>query len=184
MLGIPYARAEAVPVHSPRTNLPFPVAVKALSASLPHKSRAGGVVLDVRDEHELVAAIEKIRTRVPVERVLVQEMKRGVREALVGYRVDPQVGPLVMVAAGGAFAEIYRDRSIRLAPVDLETAREMIAEVKALDAGDLEALAAIVVAISRLAHDPRIADAEVNPVSVMEKEKGAVAVDALVRLLK
>ena len=183
-LGIPYARAEAVPADSPRTGLTFPVAVKALSAELPHKSRLGGVALDIRDDAELAQAVARIRTRLRVERVLVQEMRRGVREALIGYRIDAQVGPLVMVAAGGVFAEIYRDRSIRLAPVDRETAREMIAEVKALNEGDLDALAEIVVAISQLAHDPEIAEAELNPVAVMEKGKGAVAVDALVRVLQ
>ena len=69
---------------------------------------------------------------------------------LVGYRVDPDVGPLIMVAMGGIFTEIYRDRSLRLAPVDLATAQEMIAEVRGLAAlagfrgkpkGDLDALA-------------------------------------------
>ena len=56
----------------------------------------------------------------------------GLGEVLIGYRVDPDVGPAVMVAAGGVFTEIYRDRSLRLAPVDLATAHEMIAEVRGL----------------------------------------------------
>ena len=59
-------------------------------------------------------------------------MVAGIGEVLIGYRVDRDVGPLVMVAAGGVLAEIYRDRSLRLAPVDLAEAGAMIGEVKAL----------------------------------------------------
>ncbi len=112
---------------------------------------------------------------------------------LIGYRVDPDVGPLVMVAAGGVLAEIYRDRSLRLAPVDLATAHEMIGEVAALKAlagyrgkppGDLDALANALVALSQLAvmDGPAVAEAEVNPLMVRAKGQGVVAVDALVKL--
>jgi succinyl-CoA synthetase beta subunit len=137
-------------------------------------------------------AIDAMRWRLPqMRRVLVQPMMAGIGEALVGYRVDPDVGPLVMVAAGGIFTEIYRDRSLRLAPVDLEAARAMIAEVRGLrlldgyrgkPRGDLDALAHAIVALSRLADDPSIAEAEVNPLIVGEAGEGVAAVDALVRL--
>ena len=53
-------------------------------------------------------------------------------ETLVGYRVDRDVGPLVMVATGGVLTELARDRSLRLAPVELETARAMLTEVRGL----------------------------------------------------
>jgi acyl-CoA synthetase (NDP forming) len=126
-----------------------------------------------------------------VARVLVQPMVAGLGEALVGYRVDRDVGPLVMVAAGGLFTEIARDRSLRLAPVDLAEAREMIAEVRGLlplagyrgrPKGDLDALAHAVVALSRLADDSAIAEAEINPLIVRAAGEGVVAVDALVKL--
>jgi acyl-CoA synthetase (NDP forming) len=97
----------------------------------------------------------------------------------------------MMLAAGGVLAEIHRDRSLRLAPVDLAEAKAMIGEVVALKAlagyrgrprGDLDALAEALVSLSRLAVDdgPAAAEAEINPLMVMEK--GVVAVDALVRL--
>ena len=93
-------------------------------------------------------------------------------------------------AFDGIFTEIYRDRSLRLAPVDLPTAHAMVAEVKAFAtlrgfrgkrAGDIEALAKAIVALSRLAlqNDPAIAEAEVNPLIV--RTDGVVAVDALVK---
>ena len=119
----------------------------------------------------------KQRTGITPDRVLVAPMISGIGEALIGYRVDREAGPLIMVAAGGVFTEIYRDRSLRLAPVDLPTAHAMIAEVKAFatlkgfrgkPAGDLDALANAIVALSRLAlqNDPAIAEAEVNPLIV------------------
>jgi succinyl-CoA synthetase beta subunit len=123
--------------------------------------------------------------------VLVQPMIAGVGEALIGYRVDRDVGPLVMVAAGGVFTEIYRDRSLRLAPVDLDTARDMIAEVRGLKvlagyrgkpAGDLDALARAVVALSQLALDGTVAEAEINPLIVRPAGQGVIAVDALAML--
>jgi len=122
-------------------------------------------------------------------RMLVQPMVAGIGEALIGYRVDPAAGPLVMVAAGGILTEIYRDRALRLAPVDLAIAREMIGEVRAFKAlagfrgrpkGDLDALAQAIVAISQMAADPSIAEAEINPLIV--RSDGVVAVDALVKL--
>jgi acyl-CoA synthetase (NDP forming) len=200
--GIPRAPAVVLEVgilRAPALPFAFPVAVKALSAEIAHKTEVGGVVLDVEDGTALLTAIRAIRTAVGrtgagvrVHRVLVQPMVHGVGEALVGYRVDAQAGPLVMVAAGGVFTEIYRDRSLRLAPVELATAQEMIAEVRGFallagyrgrPRGDLEALAETIVAMSNLARDPSVAEAEVNPLIVCADGEGVIAVDALVRLV-
>ena len=198
-LGIAHTSSVALDASSAAaTALPFgdPVVAKLLSAEVAHKSDVGGVVLGIMDGAGLMAAIARMRDAVAVhghrlDRVLVQPMLSGVGEALVGYRVDRDVGPLVMVAAGGVFTEIYRDRSLRLAPVDLATAREMIAEVRAFQllagcrgrpAGDVDALARAIVALSRLADDPTVAEAEINPLIVRQDGQGAVAVDAVVRL--
>ena len=96
-----------------------------------------------------------------------------------------------MVAAGGILAEVMRDRSLRLAPVDLATAQEMIAEVRVLiplsgyrgkPKGDLDALAQAIVALSKLAEDADVVEAEINPLIVRPVGQGVVAVDALVKL--
>src|SRR5947209_2725553 len=200
-LGMP--RSPAVALETTITQPPalpfaYPIAVKVLSAEIPHKTESGGVALNVPDGDVLVTAIKimretvKRRTGITPARVLIAPMISGIGEALIGYRVDSEVGPLIMVAAGGVFTEIYRDRSLRLAPVDLPTAHAMIAEVKAFatlkgfrgkPAGDLEALAKAIVALSRLAlqNDPAIAEAEVNPLIV--RADGVVAVDALIRTM-
>ncbi|HEY6254495.1 MAG TPA: acetate--CoA ligase family protein, partial [Xanthobacteraceae bacterium] len=200
-LGIAHAPAIAIDVAPPALPFPYPLAVKALAAGIAHKSDLGGVVLGVRDRDGLLAAIKQIRASVAerspgtrVDRVLVQPMVTGLGEVLIGYRIDRDAGPIVMVAAGGVLAEIYRDRSLRLAPVDLATAHEMIAEVRGLAAlagyrglprGDLAALAQAIVALSGLATmaGPTVLEAEINPLIVRPAGRGAVAVDALVKLM-
>jgi acetate---CoA ligase (ADP-forming) len=183
---------------APLLPFPYPVAVKALGAEITHKSEVGGVELGVGDGDALIAAIRKIaaavgthKPRARLARVLVQPMVSGLGEVLLGYRVDRDVGALIMVAAGGVLAEITRDRSLRLAPIDLATALEMIAEVRGLiplagyrgkPKADLDALAHAMVALSHLADDPRVAEAEINPLIVRPAGQGVVAVDALVKL--
>jgi acetate---CoA ligase (ADP-forming) len=202
-LGI--ARAPAVAVDADATCVPalpfaYPVAVKVLSAEIAHKTDIGGVVLGVGDAQGILEAIAAItrtigahRPGFRLDRVLIQPMVSGLDEMLVGYRVDPDVGPLVMVAAGGALTEIQRDRSLRLAPVDLAEAHTMIGEVRRLKAlggfrgkpaGDLAALARAIVALSGLAliDHPVVAEAEINPLMVKAEGEGVVAVDALVKL--
>jgi acyl-CoA synthetase (NDP forming) len=195
-LGVPHAPSVALQSgiqQAPALPFPYPVVVKALSAKLAHKSDAGGVVLNVGDGAALLAAIATIKQATNAERVLVQPMVPGLGEVLIGYRVDADIGPLVMLAAGGILAEIHRDRSLRLAPIDLAEAKAMIGEVAALKAlsgyrgrppGDLDALAQALVSLSQLAvHDgPAVAEAEVNPLIVRPKGEGVIAVDALVRL--
>jgi acyl-CoA synthetase (NDP forming) len=202
-LGI--ARAPAIALEAgiasaPALPFPYPVAVKVLSAEIAHKTDVAGVVLGVTDGDGLLAAIRQIcaavaehRPGAPVIRVLVQPMAAGVGEVLIGYRVDRDVGPLAMVAIGGVLTEIARDRSLRLAPVDVATAREMLGELRGLPlftgyrgrpAGDLGALAQAIAALSRLADDPTVAEAEINPLIVRPAGEGVVAVDALVKLVE
>jgi acyl-CoA synthetase (NDP forming) len=200
-LGIARAPSVALDIgitQAPALPFPYPVAVKVLSAEIAHKTDVGGVALGIKDGEALIAAVRKIAADVAeqnagarAERVLVQPMLIGLGEALVGYRVDRDVGPLIMVAAGGVLTEIARDRSLQMAPVDFAMARDMIAEVRGLiplsgyrgrPKGDLDALAQAIVALSRLADDPTIAEAEINPLIVRLAGQGVVAVDALVKL--
>lgn len=196
--GLSVADWVVLDAEKPVPDLPFayPVVAKVLDAAIPHKSDAGGVVVGIDDPATLAEAIVTIRRtvadRVPgrvVSRILVQSMQRGVGEVLVGLRRDADVGPVVVLAAGGIFTEIYRDTVMRLAPVTLEAARDMVAELKVAPIlagargrieGDLDAIARAVVAISGLALRVDIYEAEVNPLIVLPKGDGVAAVDALV----
>ena len=196
-IGIPCSpmlALDSATTSAPALPFPYPVAVKVLSAAIAHKSDIGGVMLNVADGDSLLAAIKQIKENVTArggkaDRVIVQPMASGLGEVLIGYRVDRDVGPLIMVAAGGLYAEIFRDRSLRLAPVSLDEAQAMIAEVRALQmlagrrgkpAGDLAALARAIVVLSGLAGSPDVLEAEVNP--LMVRPDGVIAVDALVKL--
>jgi acyl-CoA synthetase (NDP forming) len=181
-LGIPVASWAIASAPDYDHSVPYPVAVKRLEA---HKTERGGVALGIRDRHELEETVRKLCA----ERVLVQKMEAGLVEAIVGYRDDAVVGPLVIVGMGGVLTEVYRDIVVRMAPVSAEEAGEMIERVKGFAAirgfrnlprGDVGALARAVSAMSRLALVPEVREAEVNPLIV--KADGVVAVDALVAL--
>lgn len=200
-LQVPHAAAVTFPLNTEHPGpLPFdfPVVAKVCSEHIPHKTEVGGVVLNIRSQSELTEAFTTLRSNlqtrapgVPCDQVLVQPMRKGLTEVLVGYRIDPDAGPIIMLAAGGIWAEVMRDRSIRLAPVSVETAKEMIAEVKMLQTvaglrgkakGDLDALAVTISNLSQLAvrNELNVAEAEVNPLMVMPEGEGVLAVDALV----
>lgn len=179
-------------------DLPYPVVVKVLSDAIAHKSDVGGVEVGIADAEGLEAARQRIlasvarhRPEVGADTVLVQEMVTGaVQEMLVGYRVSDTVGPMVVLAAGGVTVELYGDSVAQLAPVDRDVALGMIESVRATalsrgyrsaPLGDLDALADLVVAVSRLAVErPDVVEAEINPVAVLRDGHGVVALDALV----
>lgn len=178
-------------------DLRFPVVSKLVSEDIPHKTEMGAIRIGIQSQDALVEAVNGMKANVAAQKpdariqgVLVQEMCSGLGEALIGITRDPVVGPVVTVAAGGVMTEIYKDASVRPAPVSLETACQMVSEVKAFATlrgyrgkpkGDLEALAKAVAAISNLAVRADIEEAEVNPVLVGGENEGVVLLDALIR---
>jgi acetate---CoA ligase (ADP-forming) len=178
-LGVPVAQsAVAEPPDYPHS-IPYPVAIKAVNVL--HKTEARGVVLGIADRSEFDLKVQAFKAA----RVLVQRMERGLAEAIVGYRDDAVVGPLVLVGAGGVLTELYRDFAVSLAPVSEDEALVMIGRVKGLATirgyrnlprGDVKALARVVSLLSTLALHKDVAEAEVNPLIV--KADGVVAVDA------
>lgn len=203
-LGVPMAMAVAVPdarrVAAAVGEVGAPVVLKILSADIPHKTEAGGVALGIPDGQTAAVAAREIEKRVKahvpdarLQGFLVQKMERGLVEVILGYRRDPLVGPTVTVGMGGVLAELYKDASTRLAPVDESEALEMIAEVKGLATirgyrnlpkGDVAALAKTIAAFSSLAHRQfaDVVEAEINPLLVKRDGEGVVAVDGLVVL--
>jgi acyl-CoA synthetase (NDP forming) len=193
-LGVSRAASEVVTQPDQPVGVPFPVVAKVLSHDILHKTDAGGVVLNIADANALRAAardiLDRVRAKYPdatIEGVLVQRMEKGLAEIILGYKRDPQVGPVVVLGIGGVLAEIYHDFAVRLAPVSAEDARAMIDEVKGLAVirgyrgipkGDLQALARTVSAFSQIARLDGVAEAEINPLIV--KPDGVVAVDGLI----
>ena len=203
-LGVPMARSMAIPdakrIAAAVGEIGGPVVLKILSADIPHKTEAGGVALGLADGQAAAVAAREMEKRVKayaphakLDGFLIQKMERGLAEVILGFRRDPLVGPTITVGLGGVLAEIYKDASTRLAPVDEAEAGEMIAEVKGLATlrgyrnmppGDVAALARSIAAFSQLAHEAfaDVAEAEINPLLVKGAGDGVVAVDGLVLL--
>jgi len=175
----------------------FPVALKVVSPDILHKSEAGGVRLDLREPAAVRAAFEETFASARAARAdarlvgaLVVEMGRPGTEVIVGMTRDPQFGATVMFGLGGIFVEVYRDVAFRIVPLAERDAREMIREVKGLPLltgfrgrvpGDLEALARILLRVSRMAEElPEIAEVDLNPIVIYER--GGLLLDARVLL--
>ena len=174
----------------------YPVALKLDSPDIAHKTEAGVVRLALRDEvalrqavAEILAAAGRIDPAPSIRGLSVQPMIPAGVELVVGARLDPQFGPLIVVGLGGVLVELLADTAVELAPVDAGQARRMLESLKGykLLTGyrgsapvDLDRLAGIVSAVSRLAADlaDTIAEIDVNPV-ICSAER-IVAVDGLI----
>ncbi len=178
----------------------FPVALKIMSPDILHKTDVGGVVLNLKGKEEVNSACQEMLNKVVInspeariEGVLVQEMLSPGLEVIVGIKKDPIFGPAVVFGLGGVFVEVLQDTSTRVAPLKEEDARAMIAEIKgrALLTGhrgelprDTDALADVIMKVSRLAIELEdvIEEVDINPLILYEKGAGVVAADALIAI--
>ena len=172
----------------------YPVVMKVVAPDIVHKSEWGGVVLDIRDDEAALDAFERIRRAAagtdtppspPYEGgsdfrgVVIYPMIRGAQEVLLGLSHDPQFGPVVVFGLGGVYTEIWRDISLRVAPVDRAGAQAMIRElrcypilegIRGQTPCDLDALADLLVIFSQLPFRyPDVAEVDLNPVFVFAK---------------
>jgi acyl-CoA synthetase (NDP forming) len=198
--GIPVVREVFVPVDTDAAaaarDLNEPFAVKIVSRDIPHKTDAGGVKLRVTRDGlaDAVAVVTANSAKaVPgakINGVLISEMAQGL-ETLIGIINDESFGPVVALGLGGVLTEVLKDITYRVAPFGLETAREMIADLRGAKlfdghrgapAADKEALANALVAASQMAAalKGRLKEADINPLFVAPS--GAVAADALIVL--
>lgn len=176
----------------------YPVALKVMSADIPHKTEAGAIELGVRSETELTVSFGKVieqarrfKADAKIDGVLVQEMaKKGV-ELIVGMKRDADFGPVIMFGLGGIFVEVFRDVSFRIPPFSMQEAREMIGEIKGsklltgyrgMEKMDVEAVAATLVSVAGLSMDlgEGIRELDINPLIVYPEGKGIKVVDALI----
>ncbi len=178
----------------------FPLAVKIVSRDIAHKSDIGGVKLGItgqaqleRAVAEVVANAKKAAPAAAITGVLASEMISDGMETIIGVVNDPVFGPVVVFGLGGILAETLRDTTYRVAPFDIETAREMIGELRASPIfagvrgqapGDVDALTKMLVQVSEFAwrSRERIAEMDLNPVLVRRAEAGVVIADALIVL--
>jgi acetate---CoA ligase (ADP-forming) len=170
----------------------FPVVMKVASTELEHKSDVGGVVVNIRNREEAKSAAQRLGRL--ADTLLVEEMiADGVAEVLIGMTVDPQFGQVLVIGAGGVLTELLRDTVSLLPPFTpsaIEAALKRLAVYKLLTgyrgrpAADIAALVETAMACARYAEAnvDSLMELDINPVIVRPAGRGAIAVDALIRL--
>ena len=177
----------------------FPVVIKILSNDISHKSDVGGVVLNLDTADAVLEAARTMLARVAQERpkakvdgFSVQAMVRRAhaRELIVGASIDQVFGPIILFGSGGTSVEVVADRAVALPPLNTRLAAAMVRSTRVarlLDAfrdtpaADLDALYAVLVAVSQLLADvPEVAELDINPLVL--SPQGAIALDARIRI--
>ncbi len=178
----------------------YPVVLKILSKDVLHKSDAGGVKLNLKNEEEVRKAFNEIMENAKKygeEKGHEVDLSRGVfitefsdmgTEIIIGVTKDPQFGHALMFGLGGIFVEVLKDVTFRLIPLTKADANEMVREIKAakiLDGvrgqkpRDIDALVDVMLAVSKMIHEnPEINELDCNPTFAYEKGKGVLVVDA------
>lgn len=172
-----------------------PAAMKIASPDILHKTEAGGVALHVTEDiaaqtyNQITANASHYKPGAHIDGVLVSPMVNGGVELILGAKIDPVFGPVVMAGLGGVFTEIFEDVAFRRAPVGEDEARQMVEELhgramlhgaRGQPPADMRAVAE---AISKLsvfaaAHADEIESVEMNPVRAREHD--CIALDALI----
>lgn len=173
----------------------YPVALKVMSPNIIQKSQARIIALDLKDHEEVRNAYGRTIQRAIAEDpeaeiigVLIQEMLETGIECMISASRDPVFGPVISVGLGGIYVEFLYDRSTRIAPVDIDIAREMITELKGFpilkglwgqSGYDIGSLARVVSQVSRILFvEEGLKRISINPVFVREND--AVVVDAFI----
>jgi acetyltransferase len=190
---------EAILAHSPEEaieaarKMPYPLAMKVVSPDIIHKSDAGGIKLDLKDEKDVGKAFKeilnsagKVTTKERVLGTLISPMAAEGQECIIGMIRDSQFGPVIMFGLGGIFVEVLKDVSFRVAPLAEEDIDEMIKEIKGYKiltgirgekAKDINAIKSILAKLSEIAiNHAEIEEIDLNPVIV--HEKGVSIVDS------
>ncbi len=194
--GIPVPKevvsASAEDAAKAATEMGYPVVMKIVSPDILHKTEAGGVIVGVASADEAKAGYDKIlanaksyKADAKIEGIQVQQMLKGGTEVIVGSITDGSFGKLVAFGLGGVLVEVLKDITFRLAPATKEDAlsmldgiqaKEMLHGVRGGDAVNRDALADIIVRVSKLVSDfPEIIELDLNPVFATKDD--AIAAD-------
>jgi len=179
--------------------LGFPLVMKISSPDVSHKTEVGGVLTDLRTPEEIVEAWDTVHARAAalsppavLEGALLQEMRSGAQEMILGVATDPMFGPLIMAGMGGVLVEVANDVTFRVHPIGEEDAGDMIDELRASrllepfrgrPALCREAYRMAILRLDRMIADwEGILEVDVNPFMVGATEKECVAVDGRIRI--
>ena len=177
----------------------YPVVMKIASPQIIHKSDAGGVQVNLTNDNEVKTAFKEIvknakkyNKKAVIKGVLVVEMVKGGKEMIIGSKLEPGFGSVIMLGMGGIYVEVLKDVTFRLAPVTDREAYDMISSIKTKKLlegvrgekpSDLNKLVECIQRLSQLVTDfKEIKELDMNPVLVMEKGKGCKILDVRIGL--
>ena len=175
----------------------YPVVMKIVSHDAVHKSDVGGVLVNRKNAdqvrqgfNQIVSNVQAHQPDAKVEGILVVEQAPEGIELIIGALDDPTFGPTVMFGLGGIFAEVLKDVSFRIAPLEGVDAEEMVREIKGYSmltglrgarSSDVQAIVDLLLSVSKLVTEhPEIVELDLNPVRVYET--GLLVLDA--RMMK
>lgn len=180
----------------------YPIVMKIVSPDILHKSDAGGVKVNVKDDKSVREAFQTImknareyKADADIHGIAIQEMAPWGTEVIMGSINDPTFGPTVMFGLGGIFVEVLKDVTFRVAPVSCSQSKQMISEIRGAPilAGvrgeaprDREKLAETICQYSNMILDlgDEIKESDANPILVYEEGQGVKVVDARIILKK
>ncbi|WP_449105569.1 acetate--CoA ligase family protein [Pseudomonas mohnii] len=179
--------------------LGYPLVLKAVSAQLPHKTEAGAVALNLKDDAALSAALETMRASIAAyapgvafDQLLLEPMaKPPLAELIVGIKRENDFGLALVMGAGGILVELLKDSRSLLLPTTDGAIRQALLSLRSAallqgfrgrEAADLDALVAAIRAVADYACEnaAQLLELDVNPLLV--GAQGTTAVDALIRL--
>ena len=172
----------------------YPIVMKIASPQIVHKSDAGGVKVNLTNDDEVRSGFKTIMenakkydSNAEIKGVLIVEMIKGGKEMIIGSKLEPGMGPVVMLGMGGIYVEILKDVTFRLAPLTDQEANDMISSIKTkklLDGvrgekpSDINKLSECIQRLSQLVTDfKEIKELDMNPVLVMEDGEGCKILD-------
>jgi len=177
----------------------YPVVMKIASPQIIHKSDAGGVKVNLTNDKEIKEAFKtiiknakKYNSKAEIKGVLIVEMVKGGKEMIIGSKLEPGFGPVIMLGMGGIYVEVLKDVTFKIAPVTSKEADDMISEIKTQKLlqgvrgekpSDIAKLSECIQRLSQLVTDfKEIKELDMNPVLVMDKGKGCRILDVRIGL--
>lgn len=179
----------------------YPVVLKVISPEVVHKSDVGGVILDLRNEAELVRGYMRLQDNLaklpkPLKdyQIMIQEMVKGGKELIMGMSHDPSFGPLIMCGLGGIYVEILKDVNFRIFPITDTDARDMLTSLKGFkllegvrgEKGiDVNAAVETLQRLSQFIGEfPVIKEMDINPFMAFPNRDKSMALDARISIHK
>ena len=98
----------------------YPIVLKGISNKAVHKTEFKGVIVNIKNENELITTSKEIiknfkNKKIDVEKFLIQPFIEAQHELLIGGFRDPAFGPMIMFGSGGKYVEVYKDTCIKSA---------------------------------------------------------------------